>query len=533
MGFSLRLHFKKKKNPKKDVAGELDGSAHPKTERRLSLRTFLSPGVQRKRKSVTNFDRVFSGPCAARKEKSNVTMMQRLVTCIRDCLVELDSEDFSDADLEKWAVLIFESMSAPTRMFHGIQHIFDVSHGISKPLPILGAFFHDIIYYTIDGGLSSDQAEVIKGIIDEEEGGVVRLKQNLVLPDGSEEDKLVMAVASIFNIQPGQTLNPFLGLNEFLSAVVAVRCLRDHLPFKDLAVIAACIEATIPFRKPDTHGNTVADNLYNNLKSTNDTFDMQMTQDELVIGVQCAIDLSNRDLDNFATPNHAFFLSNTWNLLHEFNIDLRYTFVYRISSFALAIKKMSTFFANLEADSLYNSFHNVPREEEIERLTMAAKKNIEIASRYLEAKLLAISVLAALAELTGGDAPISLFLGDLPEKNLPNSPGLEDYIQPAPRDTTIRHNTDVYNILERGREGGETQFDLQNSPLAAYLYGVLGEDGLDKSLKYAVCPMDEQNARLLLDSLPRETVTYIATPCAKLAGTRTEKLNQLVAEYSD
>ena len=45
---------------------------------------------------------------------------------------------------------------------------------------------------------------------------------------------------------------------------------------------------------------------------------------------------------------------------------------------------------------------------------------------YLRVKLVAQAILEALAELTGGDAPLTLFMGDLPHEGVA-PPRLEDY----------------------------------------------------------------------------------------------------------
>jgi len=484
------------------------------------------------------------------ESKRSTTLLQQLVRDFRNSLQSLGAEDVAESDLETWAILIFESMSASSRVFHSVHHVFDVSEGMSDPVPVLAAFFHDVIYYSIDGGLTPKQFNILSGIIQEDPGGVVRLRERFVLPGAQsrrhsgdhkssmrdaqdQTDSLIDMIACIFDFKPGQVLNPFKGLNEFLSAACAVRCLRHYLPLKNLAAIAACIEATIPFRKPDEDGNTPPQLLYKQLKLANEKFEMEMTEVDVAMAVQDSCEIANRDLRNFAQASCATFLSNTWNLMHESNIDLRHTTVYSISYFAVALKKMCGFFQFLDATTLYASFKGVPSQKDVDLLTKKAQDNIDIACRYLQAKLLSISVLSALAELTGGDAPIALFLGDLPEKNHPVSPGIEDFIQPAKLCANVVVNDKVYRILEHGREGGDTQFDLQNSPLAAYLYGMLGEAGMDKCLEYAVCPMTPEDAKKLLDSLPREAVVYIAKPCAILAESRKAGLKAIIEEYSD
>lgn len=176
--------------------------------------------------------------------KQEYTYLQRLVVEMRTSLEKFDDEndvDVTDDQLENWAIIIYESMSAPSRTFHGVQHVFDISEG-ADPIQKVSALFHDVIYYSIDGGLNPAQEKVLHGLVNEGEDKTVSLCED-------EFDEATRLVIDIFGISPGQTLNPFSGLNEFLSAALAIRCLKTALSLSSLAKIAVCIEATIPFRE--------------------------------------------------------------------------------------------------------------------------------------------------------------------------------------------------------------------------------------------------------------------------------------------
>lgn len=197
----------------------------------------------------------------------------RLVRELRWCLSELGAAapppgagfgaDDRDRDVESWACLIYESMSSPSRTFHDVGHGFDITVG-GDALLIMAGLFHDVVYYSIDGGLSAAQAGVLDGVIVEEEDGTVSLSETIC-----GEDAHVAMVVTLFGFKPGQFLNPFAGLNEFLSAVLAVLCLQEALHDSHLLQIAACIEATIPFRKTDENGKTPSDRLYDRLCKAN------------------------------------------------------------------------------------------------------------------------------------------------------------------------------------------------------------------------------------------------------------------------
>ena len=172
------------------------------------------------------------------------TRLQKLVTMTQKCISELGSIA-SEEQLEQWACLIYESMSAPSRTFHSVQHVFDISENHNH-IQTLAAFFHDAIYYNIDGGLSDAQKEVLDGVITENpDDGNVSVSPDMTM----ETDRVIAMVMSIFGFKPDQVLNPFKGLNEFLSAALAVRCLKEVLDLPELAAIATIIEATIPFRE--------------------------------------------------------------------------------------------------------------------------------------------------------------------------------------------------------------------------------------------------------------------------------------------
>lgn len=329
------------------------------------------------------------------------------------------------------------------------------------------------------------------------------------------------------------------------------------------------------------------------MQSANDSFSVGLSDDDLVRATKRAVDMANRDVGNFSYEDPAHFLSNTWNLLPESNITLRHTSVFRISNFTVALKKMEGFFSFLDPGVIYISFRGAPSDEKLAAMTDRARINLGVALKYMRCKLLSISVLAALAELTGGDAPVAMFLGDLPEPGYV-SPSIEDFIVALPVEETkaamealgedeegeeekkrqegpgsskegektdgskdsegnARHSVNgseetsprskltakantidetVYNLLWCGREA-ESSFDLKHSPLAAYLYGLMGDVGLEASLEYAIYPMTEEGARKLLGCIPGEAVRKIATACASIAVTRAGKLREIANEYTD
>src|SRR5690606_10263725 len=70
----------------------------------------------------------------------------------------------------------------------------------------------------------------------------------LYITDTLPSDPAFEMVLAIFGFKKRQKLLAFAGQNEFLSALVAVRELMPILNWRELVMITACIEATIPFR---------------------------------------------------------------------------------------------------------------------------------------------------------------------------------------------------------------------------------------------------------------------------------------------
>ena len=459
----------------------------------------------------------------------------RMESCLQELGVDCDTDE-TTLHLENISILIHESMSISSRNYHSVQHVFDISKDLEDPIAILAALFHDCVYYNIDGGLSEVQAAKLEGALLIEESnqnnrgdGTTRIH-----PDAAS-DELLHMVVQLYNFEPNQVVTPFTGINEYLSAVIAVRELEVLLPRTVLAQIAVCIEATIPFRPPDDAGITAMDRLHDRLVSVVDEFGLDLNEEQAVQAVQRAVLLGNEDIGNFGSDDQFWFLDNTWSLLPESNEALRQKYLYTVKEFQFAVFKMNGFFSFLNPNVIFQQFRNVPCDAVVDRLTQNARRNLEIGRKYVGAKLLSISVLAAFAELTGGDAPISLFMGDLPSRHR-LSRRLEDNLQQPPEDETcVKAHCDqiVYEILAHGRRR-ESSFDVKKSPLAAYFYAFMGDEGVEKLLREVkVHPMNQKTARLLLSRLPPEAVQHVATNMKGLATSRVDLISHVVESLAE
>lgn len=434
--------------------------------------------------------------------------------------VKVDEKQLSFGDLERWAIFIHESMSISSRNYHSVKHVFDLADGWDNPIGVLSAYFHDCIYYQVDGGLSPPQQTVLHDVLLVKDGKTFLCKQK-----DAKDDVLLRMVEGLFGFEPGQEMLAFKGLNEFLSAVTAVRQLEKVLDLQTLTQIATCIEATIPFRPDTPQGQSPMDLLHERLERTNQLLGIGLTAPQCVHAVQVAAHLSNRDVGNFGSEDRAYFLDNTWSLLPETNEALRHQYLYTVKEFQHAVYKMNGFFNFLDPNLIFTNFQGVPSNETVETLTAQARRNMEVGRKYVGAKLLSVSVLAAFAELTGGDAPMSLFMGDLPSRHHV-SYRLEDDL-PEPPAGLEGCDADVYNILAFGRRS-ETAFDIRQSPLAAYLYGCMGDD-FEKCLKQIdVYPMTKEKARDFLNIMPEEIISRVAENMAKVAVSRADLIEDVV-----
>ncbi len=434
--------------------------------------------------------------------------LQRLVAMFRAAMQEL-GKDPTDADLEQWAVLIHASMSGRGRSYHTVEHVFQIDGGLDA-LGTLAILFHDTVYCEIDAGLPRG-LETHLGDALKIDGRGVELG-----PFDPREDVLRALVARLFGFTPGQAVTFRTGLNELASALLAVRALRSHLSLAELAQLVACIEATIPFRP-----SSAEENLASRLSDADLAHDLGLGPEGVDAAVRRAVRVANRDVGNFAYEDAAAFLSNTWEILPEANPTLRLP-AYTLGEYRVAMTKMAGFLAGLDPTRVFRSYRGTPDAAQMEAINARVRKNLARGARYLRQKLLSARLLESIALLTGGDAPVSLFMGDLPGDRpaLRLEHLLPEEVEPAVADI----DREVLRLLAEGRKK-ESGFDLRNSPLAAYMYARLGDGESDRLL-------DTADGWPLLEAMPSEILTELARACAQVAPTRRAALAHLIERLS-
>jgi hypothetical protein len=418
----------------------------------------------------------------------------------------------SAQDIESATFLAYQAMTGRSRDYHGLAHIFAVAEGLPA-LARLATVYHDIVYFHVDGGFPPSVSTRL--------GDVVELRDNKVFLT-AKPDALVSDLATIFGFTPGQELSPFGGLSEFLSAALAVRELTPFLSKQDLWAVAACIEATVPFRK-ETQGNTQDAQLGKRLALLRDGAAALSPQDIERIQV-LAVQLANADVQSFAQEDLGDFLEDTWKLLPETNPELQKVGAYSIRKFREGLGRMEGFLSNLDPGVIYRQHGTTPSAANFAAMRERAANNLRRATDYLRAKIVAMCVLEGLAELTGGDGPISYFTGAADS----GQTQVHQLLHPLTLAAPPPLDADVLRVLTVGRHG-QSRFDTAASPLAAHFYTLLGSAGVAQQVVrardvYAA----KQDWKWFLSGLPRDVVVDVAQAMSQVAVVRKQRFQEFI-----
>lgn len=442
-------------------------------------------------------------------------MFQRLINVFSEAFDRLDVQVGLDL-LEDQAVLIHKAMTVQTRNYHNLEHVFNLIDE-ENPIQTLAALYHDIVYYQVDMGFLPQIHLIISPYIVEQSGTFLLVNQP------ASDDELFNLTLAVFGLQPGQSLSPANGLNEFLSALVMSKKLGRILPEKELLKVTLCIEATIPFRGATADGEDYSYTLERKALQAAEKSGLQISQAEIEQAVKLAVKFANRDVDNFAEPDASYFLDSTWKLLPELNVPLRSSDVYTICEYRQALQGMENFLSYLCPEVVFHQYRGVPTDEMYGQMVLRAGRNIETAREYLRIKLVAQAILEALAEQTGGDAPLSLFMGDLPREGA-RPQRMEDYLPETPVPSWVEATSSVYKLLAAGRRG-ELGFDLKTAPTSLFIYKRLKPEAINRLLELARQMFAGRLAsNEFLAQVEPAVRMAIAHACAEMVFTRRELL---------
>jgi hypothetical protein len=420
------------------------------------------------------------------------------------------------------AILVHEAMSGPHRRFHNIDHIFAILREGKQPIHTLAAAFHDVVYYNVDKGVTEKIEELIKPYVSFE------MEQVFVSKKGPAQDDIFSLVNGIFGFKPGQTLLPYFGMNEYLSSIVAAKVLLPEIGFKNTLAVVVCIEASIPFRRENEDGKNNFELLEARLLKLNKLRSWGLAENEIYSMVSQALYFANYDVSNFAEKHPAYFLDNTWKLLPETNPILISSKLYTIKKYRSALERMEIFFQQIDLSLIFHRYRNEPSEEEISVIRRQARKNIEMGRFYLGARLLSTAILEALSEVTGGDAPVIMFLGANSRGNIEPKFEFNALIRNAEVDVAADVEARLLSLFEFETNG--SLLDFRKSPLGAFIYKSLGREGMDHALILAKRMFHgELRPEEFLKQLGPKLIGPIAHACASMVSTRKDKLLKWVA----
>ena len=425
------------------------------------------------------------------------------------------------AAAERLAMLVHHSMNPRTRVYHTPDHVFAMCDGLNGR-QTLAALFHDVVYYQLDGGFPVDVADLLHPVV-RDDFGVVRLRS--IAPS----DRWLALCAEVFGFKAGQEISVYGGLNEFLSAVVAVRKLSEHVSLQDMMVILACIEATVPFRSGQGAASpcqALATRLAQAVRQWLPEWDAAKQAAFVDIAVKEAVVLANRDVEGFAETDPGQFLGTTWLLIEESNAPLKAVGVYSLGDYRAALMRMELFLSNLEPASIFHAYGDVPGEARLAQLEESARRNLRFACDFLDSKIATVAIVEALALCSGSNCPVSMFLGDI--ASVHGKPDrAEDHLPAPPQGQRI--NEALLHVFEKGRSR-ESNNDLTASPLTAFVYRSIGQDGMQAAILQAKKMFDGTLSPAdFLRSLDPAMVKAILRACAQIAFSRKDALLALEA----
>lgn len=428
------------------------------------------------------------------------------------------------ADVESMAILVNRSLAAPTRSFHNSRHVFQMCEDM-KPLQVLAALFHDVVYCQVDKGFPAPAVQLLSGVTDAKDEG-------LSLRPFEPGDDSVALCAAVFGFSAGQILPLTHGLNEFLSAVVACRLLQRHLSGPQMLAVVVGIAATVPFRARDARGQSAADKLaqrvLSHITSAEAALDANTPQTLAWVKdvITDAVTLANRDVAGFTDADPRQCLTNTWLLLKESNPALQVAGVYGLQELRQALQRTDAFLGQLKPALVCQSYAAYPSAAMGVALALATEQNLRFSRDYLAIELCFIAIIEALALETGGDCPAALFLGDNQSAD-GDAVGVNDNLPlPALRPGL---SAELLDLLDQAHVPGAFN-DLSISPLKPWVYRWMGQTGIQQGVQRArqmfdgtLLPQD------FLKALDQQMLLAVIGVCRENAPSRRQALLNLAS----
>lgn len=354
------------------------------------------------------------------------------------------------AHLETLIALVDRSMNLPTRHYHDLAHALMVAES-NDPLDALIGLFHDIVQAGVDGGLPPDSEHYLTGLVNRGDSGEFRLL------DSAEalQDPVFDIVKRCFGFSDTQTLSPFAGQNEFLSALIACKALDAVLDAEHLAAVSLGIEATVPFRK-DPH--LLAASYMSALVDINHRHRSQIDESDMRSHIRRAVRIANRDVRSFGESDLLAFLDDTWGLMYESSIELRAGGSVSVTSYRQTLQKMTRFLSSLAAPVIFRQYDGEPIQSDHQHRLESTARNLEVIADVMHAKLLATALIES-ADSFGCRSFIPARLKSML------------------RMTTTASGMSALDVLAAGSTG-KVEFDVRQSPLSHRLLQQLHRDDI-------------------------------------------------------
>jgi hypothetical protein len=352
--------------------------------------------------------------------------------------------------LETLIALVDRSMNLPTRHYHDLAHALMVAES-NDPLDALIGLFHDIVQVGVDGGLPPDSEHYLTGLVNRGDSDEFRLL------DSAEalQDPVFDIVKRCFGFSDTQTLSPFAGQNEFLSALIACKALDAVLDAEHLAAVSLGIEATVPFRK-DPH--LLATSYMSALVDINHRHQSQIDESDMRSHIRRAVRIANRDVRSFGESDLLAFLDDTWGLMYESSIELRAGGSVSVTSYRQTLQKMTRFLSSLAAPVIFRQYDGEPIQSDHQHRLESTARNLEVIADVMHAKLLATALIES-ADSFG----CRLFIPARLKSML--------------RMTTTASSMSALDVLAAGSTG-KVEFDVRQSPLSHRLLQQLHRDDI-------------------------------------------------------
>lgn len=430
--------------------------------------------------------------------------------------------DVPAQELERISVFLNKSYGTKNRAFHNIKHALDVSLA-SGPLCLLAGLFHDVVYLQVD---PLDQEDLRKMLNPFEL--THDLKVTLPKPHPSNLSHWQQALYDIFDHSPGDIIDLQHGLNELLSAWIAILFLHKHLSAAELLQVMSCIEATIPFRGHRKNPSAI-ECLGFKIQRAVQTLKIKIEEDSLQTILIEATKISNHDVKGFAEKRSEKFIHNSWALLYEANPSLQSRY-FTIKEYREPLRKIHKFLSELNPTQIFSSYLGLPSPREMQKLEMRAENNLATGRAYFKAKLMDLAVLESFAEISGGDCPLELFLGRRPRSYESNSSQLETtlarHISDPSSEKKFAPNEKLMRLLKMRRAFRFRQ-DIRVTLLGSFLNQQLDPQTYTMISNQLESFFDQKlSAQEFLSMFPDHVLSALGSSIGDLAPHRQESLRE-------